>query len=479
MRGIPGSIWVAGVAIEGLWICTYIFGPLREHTGAFLALMLASFALCAWSFFRIPLAGRTAAVVLAFGFLFRMTLLAASPWQSEDVYRYIWDARVAHSGIAPYRYPPDAPELEHLRDAKIYPMINSKPYVTAYPPLSQILFRICRTVFGESVTAMKAVFSLLEFASVVLIWKLLELLGTSLQPLFLVAWNPLFIFEFSHSGHSDSAMMFLILLSVYLIRRSRRGWGMISYAGAVLSKLHPALLFPLFFRRSGWKASLAGAAGGALVLSAYLFNFSSAFGYVNSLKLYYRLFEFNAGIHYLLRFAGRSLFAESWDKLTGPYLLIVLLAIAGAIAWRFPARDERDLLHAAFWIMTADLCLSTTVHPWYLSWAALMLPFFPYAFMFYWTGAAFLSYTAYSSHPVNEPTWALLIEYLPMYALMGYEILTGSPLLGRKLGESKKILSGHSAQGGNRRGSAGALVSVEEAQNGADRHAGGSAPRSQ
>lgn len=479
MRGIPCSIWVAGLAIEGVWVCTCLAGPLREHTGPFVALMLAAFALCAWSFFCIPLAGRAAPVVIAFGLLFRMTLLPAIPRQSEDVYRYVWDARVAHSGIDPYRYPPDAPELEHLRDTKIYPMINSKPYVTAYPPLSQILFRACRTVFGENVTAMKAVFSLLEFASAVLTWKLLELFGTSLQPLFLVAWNPLFIFEFSHSGHSDSGMMFFLLLSVYLIRRSRCGWGMISYAGAVLSKLHPALLFPSFFRRSGWKASLAGATAGALVLSAYFFNFSSALGYVNSLKLYYRLFEFNAGIHYLLRFAGRAFYAESWDKLTGPYLLIALLAIAAAIVWRFPARDERDLLHAGFWIMTADLCLSTTVHPWYLSWAAFVLPFFPYAFMFYWTGAVFLSYTAYSSHPVYEPAWALLIEYLPMYALMGYEILTGGPLLGRKLSESKKILSGRSAQGGNRRGSAGALVLLEEAQDGVDRHAGGSAPRSQ
>jgi hypothetical protein len=72
--------------------------------------------------------------------------------------------------------------------------------------------------------------------------------------------------------------------------------------------------------------------------------------------------------------------------------------------------------------MTADLCLATTVHPWYLSWAALALPLFPYAFMMYWTGACFLSYVAYSHHPVFEPSWVLLLEYLPMYALMGWEL---------------------------------------------------------
>src|SRR5437762_5857289 len=83
--------------------------------------------------------------------------------------------------------------------------------------------------------------------------------------------------------------------------------------------------------------------------------------------------------------------------------------------------------------MTADVCLSTTVHPWYLAWAALALPFFPYAFMAYWTGASFLSYVAYAYRPVYEPTWVLLVEYLPMYALMAWEIRRGKPLLRRRL----------------------------------------------
>jgi len=87
------------------------------------------------------------------------------------------------------------------------------------------------------------------------------------------------------------------------------------------------------------------------------------------------------------------------------------------------------VLHAGFWIMTADLCLATTVHPWYLSWAALALPVFPYLFMLYWTGAVFLSYLAYQYRPVYEHTWPLLIQYLPMYALMAYEIYRGGPLL--------------------------------------------------
>ena len=56
-------------------------------------------------------------------------------------------------------------------------MINSKPYVTAYPPVSQILFRISFALFGGNVLAMKAVFSLFEFLALLVAWKTADSVG--------------------------------------------------------------------------------------------------------------------------------------------------------------------------------------------------------------------------------------------------------------------------------------------------------------
>jgi alpha-1,6-mannosyltransferase len=429
MRSNHRNVWIAGIAAEAVWISTYWIGPFRQHTQIYLLSIAAAFAVFLWSLLRIRIDNtRTALIVIGFAFLFRVTLLPAEPWQSEDVYRYVWDARVARDGISPFAYPADAPELAHLRDAKIYPMVNSKPYVTAYPPLSQLLFRASCFFFGESIPAMKAVFSLLEFGAVLLAWRLLLLLGRSQTPLLLMAWNPFFVFEFSHSGHSDSGMIFFLLLSIYLLKRSEKYWGMVGYAAAVLSKLHPALIGPQFARIAGWRATIAGIAAGAIFVFAY-FDLSSGMRYLRSLGLYLRLFEFNAGIHYFLRYLGRVLYNEAWDKVTGPYLALILVVVTIGIAWKFHVRDALSLMHAGFWIMVADLCLATTVHPWYLSWAALALPFFPYAFMLYWTCAVFLSYTAYAYHPVFELTWVLLLEYIPMYLLMAWEIRRRRPLL--------------------------------------------------
>ena len=422
-------IAVLGSVLECLWLLIFRITPLRAHSAEFVLLMLALFLVSLFAFFHCAIRDRKGVLmVMGFALLFRLSVLPAAPDQSEDVYRYLWDARLASLGIDPYRYPPDAPELEPHRDTQIYPMLNSKPYVTAYPPLSQGLFRLSYRLFGPAVVPMKAVFSLLEFGSLLLAWRILVAFGAGLRPLFLMAWNPFFVFEFSHSGHSDSSMMFLVLLAIFLIQRSKKTWGMACFAGAILAKLHPALWLPVLAGKVGWKATaacLAVTGGGVLLMLPP----ADWIRYAQSVRLYFRLFEFNAGIHYFLRFLGRAWYGEPWDKLTGPYLGIALIAVTILIAWRFPARSARDLLHAGFWIMTADLCLATTVHPWYLSWAALALPIFPYAFMLYWTGACFLSYLAYSFQPVFEPTWVLLVEYLPMYALLGWEVYRGSPLL--------------------------------------------------
>jgi hypothetical protein len=250
--------------------------------------MLAIFIVALAAFLIFPVRDRKSVLLmLAFALVFRLTVLPEPPDQSEDVYRYLWDARIAAAGIDPYRYSPDAPELKSFRDQQIYPMLNSKPYVTAYPPLSQALFRLSFELFGPSVIAMKALFSLLEFLSLLLAWRILLAFKTSLQPLLLMAWNPFFIFEFSHSGHSDSSMIFLVLLAVFLIHKSKNTLGMAAFSGAILSKLHPALWLPVCARRTGWKAvtvCLGVVAAGVL---AYIPPSNWA-RYLESLRLYFR-----------------------------------------------------------------------------------------------------------------------------------------------------------------------------------------------
>ncbi|TPW14160.1 MAG: hypothetical protein FD129_1129, partial [bacterium] len=44
--------------------------------------------------------------LLAVGLLMRIPLLLAPPQLSDDIYRYLWDGRVAVIGVNPYRHAP-------------------------------------------------------------------------------------------------------------------------------------------------------------------------------------------------------------------------------------------------------------------------------------------------------------------------------------------------------------------------------------
>src|SRR5688572_23920841 len=115
-------ILLLGIALESVWIAVTAAGSIRENPYPVLALIMFALVLCLWAFFRLPLKNSSAVIaVLGFALLFRMTLLPTSPSASEDVYRYLWDAKMSAIGIGPYRFPPDASELEEYRDLTIYP----------------------------------------------------------------------------------------------------------------------------------------------------------------------------------------------------------------------------------------------------------------------------------------------------------------------------------------------------------------------
>ena len=99
----------------------------------------------------------TVLIVIAFAAVFRVSVLFAPPFLSDDIYRYIWDGRVQAAGVNPYRYLPVDEALSALRDDEIYPKINRRTYApTIYPPIAQMIYFLA-TRLHESVTAMKAV----------------------------------------------------------------------------------------------------------------------------------------------------------------------------------------------------------------------------------------------------------------------------------------------------------------------------------
>src|SRR4026208_386392 len=101
----------------------------------------AIYLVAAWIVIRSRPSNSTLRIAIAFAVLFRLSILFAPPYLSDDIYRYVWDGRVQAAGINPYRYIPAAPELAQLRDDAIYPKINRKDWAhTIYPAVAQVVF---------------------------------------------------------------------------------------------------------------------------------------------------------------------------------------------------------------------------------------------------------------------------------------------------------------------------------------------------
>src|SRR5687767_1762069 len=132
------------VIIFGCVSLSFYLISLRAHSSEdivwFLKLVLIQVLLygaVAWLILHTQSTRSTFAIVIVFAALFRLSLLFAPPFLSDDIYRYVWDGRVQAAGINPYRHIPADPVLADLRDDKIYPKINRRDYApTMYPPLA-------------------------------------------------------------------------------------------------------------------------------------------------------------------------------------------------------------------------------------------------------------------------------------------------------------------------------------------------------
>src|SRR6266849_3246560 len=220
----------------------------------------ALYLIVAWLIVRARNALSTLIIVLVLAGIFRLSIVFAPPYLSDDIYRYVWDGRVQAAGINPYRYIPADEHLQSLRDEAVYPKINRRDYAhTMYPPAAEAIYFLT-TRISESVTWMKLTIVGFE---VIAIWILMELLasfGMPRQRILIYAWHPLAVWEFAGSGHVDPLAFAFIALALLAMRRNWETVIGISLGLATLAKLFPIVLFPALYKRWGWKMPTALAA---------------------------------------------------------------------------------------------------------------------------------------------------------------------------------------------------------------------------
>jgi hypothetical protein len=367
----------------------------------------AIYLLAAWIVIRARSSNSTLLIVIAFAVVFRLSILFAPPYLSDDIYRYIWDGRVQAAGINPYRYIPAAPELAQLRDETIYPKINRKDWAhTIYPPVAQVVF-FHKTRISDSFTLMKATMLLFELVTFWAVAQLLTLLNRPRQHLLMYAWHPLVVWEFAGSGHVDAiSICFIAVAFLAWQRKSDLGAGF-SLACATLVKLFPIVLVPALLKR--WRiAPVIATTIGAGYLAYISVGPRAVFG---SLPGYTQERGLLRGQQFYALSLAHKLFGFDLPGLA--YIIAVLLVMSAIGLWVLLKGRSEDYLTHAMVLATAATVLFAPHFSWYFCWLVLFLCFVPRLSIFYLTIASVLLYATWLGDSPDEMFVINSLIYLP------------------------------------------------------------------
>ena len=379
------------------------------------------------------LSASTLAFVLLCGGLFRATLVLRPPDLSDDLNRYLWDARVAAAGISPYAYVPSDPAVAHVAPA-LRARVPHADVRTVYPPVAQAVFRAGGALGGEGF-ALKGLFALADLSIVALLASLGGPGAGFASALY--AFHPLPIFESAGEGHVDSLGVALLLASLVFLQRGRSVRAGIGLALSVLTKYVSAFAVLPLLRRGRLRLAASALAVGAAVWIAWS---RGAVTPVGGLGDYATRWEFNSlaypaltGVLNDFAVPGRAkrvfqglkehLHHPGWMQPLFPYfyaeffaraaLAVALVLALVAIAWRV-----RNTETAVFASLAAALLASPTLQPWYLLWIL------PFAALAREPGFLFLCFAAPLSYGLLYPVHGLtagrilLLEYGPFALLL-------------------------------------------------------------
>ena len=390
----------------------------------------------------------------------RFLLIFAFPNLSDDVYRFIWDGRLIANGTNPFDHLPTYYIEEGIAipgiTTALYEQLNSPNYFTIYPPVNQFIFATAayltpNTVTGSSMV-MKSYLFLMEVGSLYLIFQLLKHFQLPQKNILLYALNPLVIFEIMGNIHFEGAMVFFLLLSVWLIAVKQQLVGSaIAMALAIASKLLPLIFLPFFimriakkpvkhssklniiswFKQIDWTRNLLffGVLEVSLLL-LFLPLFSGSFlsNFGASLNLYFQKFEFNGSIYYGLRWLGYQYRGYNLIQYLGPRLSIFAFLSILYLMIREKAPRWNNLFRQLLFAICVYLFLSMTVHPWYVVLPIVCCLFTSFRFPILWSGLIFLTYINYSYATYQENLWVVAIEYILIGIFVGYEFFFNDEL---------------------------------------------------
>ena len=349
----------------------------------------------------------TLPIIFAVALCARLIAVAADPFLSSDVYRYVWDGMVQGAGINPFRYVPADPHLAFLRDDNIYPLINRREFAhTIYPPLAQMLFLLVAHL-QASIVFMKFAMVAFEGATCVALMRCLEWLGQPRERVLLYAWHPVCLWEIGSSGHLDAVAATAISFALLAALRDRPLRAAAWIAAAFLVKMYPLALLPSVVRRRVVAPVLLVL---GMVVAGYLPYLSVGRGVLGYLPGYAQEEGIESGTRFFpIAWAARTLHVHIAPTL---YMASCGVLLVGLAWWAFQRGTAPMAPVTSGLVLASVLLLCFSPHyPWYFVWLMPFLTLWPWRPAFYLV----LAVTYMLSTRLGTPGEPLYQMYLRLY----------------------------------------------------------------
>ena len=383
--------------------------------------MTIAFAFVPYALLAVaPLPTRVAQpVALALASVAGLAMVGAPPLLSDDLYRYLWDARVLSHGLDPYAFAPDDPALHPLRDG-LFARINHADLPTIYPPLAQLVF-VVENALAHAVWSPKLVALCAHLATVPVVARLAGDRAHVASPLH--ALNPLALEEAALNGHVDAFVALFLALSALALLRGRVHLAALALGAVSGLKLVGLALVPLFGRRKAavvlalaldGVGRLTGAPAGWIRLTPFGPLLSALRGTPFDPRA--SLLEPKKEVQRPLSFQTSHL-----GDLAGRVLAVGIVAL---VALRHAWRNSPPLPACRDVVLALLLC-APQVHPWYVVW---LLPLDIAAgglVGWVWSAAALVAYAPLdgwnATRVWHEWPVARVVEYALVFGALGVE----------------------------------------------------------
>lgn len=355
-------------------------------------------------------------ILLGLSFILRFAFIPVNPIGSDDYYRYIWDGKVQAYGINPYKYAPADTALNSLHTDKLPKLINFPDMKTIYPPLSQIIFYFSYLIGGESFIGIKIFLLLSDIISLWGIFIVLKKLKLPYKNILIYALCSLPIFQFFIDAHLDGFGLPLFIFTIYFYLNKQKLLSLIFLSASICIKPLGLILIPIFFfNEKEFKDKIKVVAVPALLCLLmylpYLFTGSP----FQALMNFTENWTFNGIIFNIL-----DLFFKDNQRtrlICGIIFIIMYLPVI---------LSRKDLITKIYLSIFLLFIFSPVVHPWYLTWLAVLLPFIPR-----WSGILYVGLISLTSFTIlnyqlngiwKEYTPVLILEYIPVLLFFGFEL---------------------------------------------------------